>query len=143
MANQTYKSGCACGAVQLEITGEPAVQAYCHCVSCRSWLSAPIHAAALWPAQNVKVVKGADNLGVYKKTEASHRQFCKTCGAGVLVGHPGMGMTDVPAGTVVGLTFTPTVHVNYGEKVMTVRDGLPKFKDFPKEFGGSGEMLPE
>ena len=48
-----------------------------------------------------------------------------------------------PAGNVAGLTYTPTVHLNCGEKVMTVRDGLPKFKDFPKEFGGSGTMLPE
>jgi len=24
-----------------------------------------------------------------------------------------------------------------------VRDGLPKFKDFPKEFGGSGDTLAE
>jgi len=54
-----------------------------------------------------------------------------------------MGMTDVPAGSVKGLKYTPTVHVHYGEKVMSVRDGLPKFKDFPKEFGGSGEMLAE
>jgi hypothetical protein len=143
MANQTYKSGCACGAVQLEITGEPAVQAYCHCESCRSWFAAPVNAAALWPVQSVKVVKGADNLGLYKKTEASHRQFCRTCGAAVMVGHPGLGLTDVPSGSVVGLKYQPTVHVNYGEKVMTVRDGLPKFKDFPKEFGGSGDMLPE
>ena len=143
MANQTYKSGCVCGAVQLEISGEPAVQAYCHCNSCRSWLGAPIHAATLWPAQNVKIVKGADNLGLYKKTEASHRQFCKSCGAPVLIGHPAMGLTDLPAGSVAGLSYKPTVHVNYGEKVMSVRDGLPKFKDFPKEFGGSGETLPE
>ena len=36
------------------------------------------------------------------------------------------------------------LHVeNYGEKVMAVRDGLPKFKDFPKEFGGSGDTVPE
>ena len=139
----TREGGCACGAVQLEITGEPAVQAYCHCESCRSWFAAPVNAAALWPMQNVKIVKGADNLGLYKKTEASHRQFCRTCGAAVMVGHPGLGMTDVPSGSVVGLNYQPTVHVNYGEKVMTVRDGLPKFKDFPKEFGGSGEMLPE
>ena len=27
--------------------------------------------------------------------------------------------------------------------VMAVRDGLPKFKDFPKEFGGSGDTVPE
>jgi hypothetical protein len=24
-----------------------------------------------------------------------------------------------------------------------MRDGLPKLKDFPKEFGGSGEVVPE
>ena len=139
----TYQAGCMCGAVQLEITGEPAVQAFCHCSSCRGWLSAPIHAAALWPATSVKVTKGADNLGLYKKTENSHRKFCRSCGAAVLVDHPGMGMVDVPAGSVAGLSYKPAVHVHYGEKVMAVKDGLPKFKDFPKEFGGSGEMLAE
>jgi hypothetical protein len=143
MANQSYTSGCVCGAVKLELTGEPPVQAYCHCESCRTWLGAPIHAATLWPTPNVKITKGADNLGMWKRTEASHRQFCKSCGAPVLIGHPAMGLTDVPAGTIAGFTYKPTVHVNYGEKVMSVRDGLPKFKDFPKEFGGSGETLPE
>ena len=97
----------------------------------------------VWPATGVKITKGADNLGLYKKTESSHRKFCKTCGAAVLVDHPGMGMVDVPAGSVAGLSYKPAVHVHYGEKVMAVKDGLPKFKDFPKEFGGSGEMLAE
>lgn len=143
MSSRTYEAGCPCGAVRLEITGEPAVQAYCHCNSCRSWLSAPIHAAALWPSTSVKVVRGAGDLGLYKRTEASHRQFCKSCGAAVLVAHPGMGMTDVPAGSVQGLRYAPALHVHYGEKVLAVRDGLPKFRDFPKDFGGSGETLPE
>ena len=113
------------------------------CNDCRAWLGAPVHAAALWPSSSVRVVKGADNLGLYKRTENSHRQFCKSCGAPVLVGHPGMGMTDIPASTVAGLAYQPTVHVHYASKVLAVRDGLPKFKDFPKEFGGSGEVLPE
>jgi hypothetical protein len=139
----TRKSTCFCGAVEVELTGEPQVQAYCHCASCRGFLSAPIHAATLWPSPNVKVVKGADKLGLIKKTEASHRQFCKSCGAAVLVAHPAIGMTDVPAGTIAGLAFKPTLHVHYGEKVLQVRDGLPKFKDFPKDFGGSGDTLPE
>ena len=52
-------------------------------------------------------------------------------------------MTDVPAGSIAGLAYKPTLHVHYGEKVLAVRDGLPKFKDFPKEFGGSGDTLPE
>ena len=103
MANPTRSSGCFCGAVQVEISGDPAVQAYCHCSSCRGWLGAPIHAATLWPTPSVRVVKGADKLGLFKKTEASHRQFCTTCGSPVLVRHPGIGMTDVPAGSIAGL----------------------------------------
>jgi hypothetical protein len=35
------------------------------------------------------------------------------------------------------------VHVNYGETVLRMKDGLPKMKDFPAELGGSGETLPE
>ena len=139
----TRKSSCSCGAVQVELEGDPNVQVYCHCSSCRGWLGAPIHAATLWPAASVKVTKGKDKLGMWKRTEASHRQFCTSCGTPVLVGHPAIGMVDVPVGTIQGFPFKPTLHVHYGEKVLAVRDGLPKFKDFPKEFGGSGATLPE
>ena len=132
-----------CGAVQLELSGEPAVQAFCHCASCRGWLGAPIHAASLWPTASVKIVKGADKLGLYKRTEASHRKFCTQCGTPVLVEHPAIGMIDVPAGRIDGLAYKPGLHVHYGEKVLAVKDGLPKFKDFPKDFGGSGATLPE
>lgn len=143
MADTVRKSGCMCGAVQLELTGEPPVMAYCHCESCRGWLAAPLHAATLWPAASVKVVSGADKLGTYKRTDASHRKFCTRCGTAVMIDHPSLGMVDVPAGRVAGLVFKPAVHVHYAEKVLQVKDGLPKFRDFPKDFGGSGEMLPE
>jgi hypothetical protein len=80
---------------------------------------------------------------MYKRTENSHRQFCRSCGAAVLIKHPPLGLTDLPSAVVQGFAFQPAVHVNYGEKVLSVRDGLPKFKDFPKDFGGSGDTLPE
>ena len=143
MADEKKSSQCMCGNVRVEIIGEPAVMAYCHCSSCRGWLGAPVHAAALWPTDKVNVLSGEDRLGVYKKTDASHRKFCRDCGTPVLVRHPAMGMTDVPAGGVRGLAYEPGVHVHYQEKVLSVKDGLPKFKDFPKEFGGSGDTLPE
>jgi hypothetical protein len=143
MAEKKLESRCMCGQVEVEMTGEPAVMAYCHCSSCRGWLGAPIHAATLWPAANVRVVKGEDRLGLYKRTEASHRRFCTGCGTPVLVQHPAIAMIDVPAGGIQGLAFAPTLHVHYGEKVLAVKDGLPKFKDFPKDFGGSDELLPE
>ena len=143
MSEKTRTSRCFCGAVEVDLDGEPAVMAYCHCTSCRGWLGAPLHAATLWPTPKVRVRKGAGKLAMYKKTEASHRHFCSVCGAPVLIGHPALKLTDVPAGSIEGLAYRPTLHVNYGEKVLAVRDGLPKFKDFPKEFGGSGETLPE
>jgi hypothetical protein len=60
-----------------------------------------------------------------------------------MVGHPAIGMIDVFSVVLPQLEFKPTMHVHYGEKVLAMRDGLPKFKDFPKPFGGSGETLPE
>jgi hypothetical protein len=142
MANPPSQRGaCICKSTEIEVTGAPAVMAFCHCESCRTWLSAPVHGATLWPSANVKLVRG--DLGTFKKTEASHRQFCRQCGGRVMVLHPAIGMTDVPSVVLPRLPFRPTMHVHYGEKVVAIRDGLPKYKDFPKEFGGSGDVLPE
>ena len=52
-------------------------------------------------------------------------------------------MVDVFAATLPTFKFAPAVHVNYSETVLPMKDGLPKLKDFPKEFGGSGETVPE
>jgi hypothetical protein len=52
-------------------------------------------------------------------------------------------LVDVFAATIPTLTFTPSVHVNYAETVLPMRDGLPKLKDYPAEFGGSGEAIAE
>ena len=57
-----------------------------------------------------------------------------------MANHPTIGLVDVFAATIPTLTFTPGVHVNYAETVLPMRDGLPKLKDFPAEFGGSGRQ---
>lgn len=88
------------------------------------------------------MTKGEERLQVYKRTEASHRHFCTGCGAPVLIRHPDLGMTDVPAGSIQGFDFSPTVHVNYAERVMAVKDGLPKFAGMPS-MDGQGEQIPE
>jgi len=41
------------------------------------------------------------------------------------------------------LPFRAELHVNYQEAVLQMRDGLPKLQDYPKEMGGSGQMVPE
>jgi len=42
-----------------------------------------------------------------------------------MTGHPGMGFTDVYAAAIPGFAFTPSVHLNYAEAVLRIRDGLP------------------
>ena len=60
-----------------------------------------------------------------------------------MANHPPFGLVDVFYATIPTLDFKPAVHVNYQETVLLMKDGLAKFKGFPKEFGGSGELVAE
>lgn len=140
---KSYTGTCFCGDVEVKVTGEPVAMGYCHCESCRHWSAGPVNAFTLWKPEDVEVVRGAENLGTYNKTPQSFRKWCKTCGGHVLTEHPGLGLTDVYAAIIPDLPFQAGVHVNYQENVLPIRDGVTKLKDFPKEFGGSGQELPE
>ncbi len=142
MSNARTSGRCFCGGVRIEVKGEPVVSAYCHCQDCRGWLAAPIHAATLWKTGDVRVVEGAELLATYKKTERSLRQFCTRCGGGVMTKHPAMDMVDVMSVLIPEHPFRPTMHVNYESKVLSIRDGLPKYKGFPRP-DGSGDTLPD
>jgi hypothetical protein len=137
----THKGECFCGAVQIEVTGEPQAMGYCHCRSCRSWSGGPVNAFSLWNPDAVKVTAGAEHIATYSKTPLSERKFCRKCGGHVMANHPPLKMVDVYAATIPTLNFQPGVHVNYGETVLPMNDALTKFKDFPSEFGGSGETV--
>jgi hypothetical protein len=134
---------CFCGTVEIEVTGAPEAMGYCHCASCRSWSAGPVNAFTLWKPENVKVTRGAESIGHFKKTAMSDRQFCKQCGGHLMSDHPPLGLIDVYAATIPTVDFAPGVHVNYSETVLRMKDGLPKLKDFPSEFGGSGEAITE
>jgi len=142
-SEQTYKGGCFCGAVELTVSGDPALMGYCHCDSCRHWSAGPVNAFSLWKPEAVRVTKGEDKIGAYNKTPRSFRKWCKSCGGHLFTEHPVMGLTDVYAATIPDLPFKPAVHVNYQETVLHMKDGLPKFRDLPGEAGGSGELMPE
>jgi hypothetical protein len=140
---KTYTGSCFCGAVQFTVSGEPAGMGYCHCSSCRHWSAGPVNAFTLWPPQSLRITRGADNIGTYHKTEQSYRKWCKTCGGHIMTEHPGLELTDLYAAVIPDLPFKPGLHVNYSETVLHMKDGLPKLKDFPKQFGGSGIELSE
>jgi hypothetical protein len=134
---------CFCGAVEIEVAGAPLEMGYCHCSSCRSYSGAPVSAFILWKAQDVIVTRGTALVGAFNKTGMSERRYCRTCGGHIMTHHPELGLTDVRPPVIPGIRFEPTVHLNYAEAVLPLRDGLPKLKDFPAAAGGSGECVPE
>lgn len=138
-----HRGRCFCGAVEVEVAGQPEVMGYCHCASCRSWSAAPVNAFTLWRSDAVKVVAGEEHVATFSKTPFSERQYCRKCGGHLMNRHPSIGLIDVYAATIPSLRFVPSVHVNYVETVLPMRDGLPKLQDFPKAFGGTGELVDE
>jgi hypothetical protein len=139
----TLSGTCFCGAVEIRVEGQPVAMGFCHCRSCRSWSGGPVNAFTLWPPEAIEVTRGEENVATFAKTAMSERQYCRACGGHLMTRHPPLGMVDVFAATVPELPFVPGVHVNYGEAVLLMFDGLPKYRDFPQEFGGSGEMMAE
>ena len=62
---------------------------------------------------------------------------------GRVVHHAPLELIDVFASTLPSLSFGPRPARQLCRDSTSMRDGLPKFKDFPAEIGGSGEQMPE
>ena len=143
MSDEKIEGSCFCGAVQLELKGEPTAMLYCHCKDCQVWSAGPINSASLWNPDLLEVTKGQEYIETYNKTEHSYRKFCKKCGGHLMNEHPGLKLIDIFAVILNGFSYKPTIHINYESKTVSVKDGLPKFSDMPEEFGGSGATIPE
>jgi hypothetical protein len=138
-----HTGACYCGAVEIETTGDPIDMGFCHCDGCRKYSGAPIAAFTLWKPEQVKITKGENLLSKFKSSDMSERRFCAKCGAHVMVDHPTLGLVDIRAGLPEEVAFKPSVHLNYEDTILHVRDGLPKLKDFPEAIGGSGQTIAE
>ncbi|KAI9016837.1 Mss4-like protein [Hyaloraphidium curvatum] len=140
-----HQGDCFCGSVKLRVTGEPSAMGFCHCRSCRHWAGGPLNMFTIWPATGLEITAGADLIGTFRSNPDSFsaRKFCTKCGGHLYNDHG--AVVDVFASTIPSLEFKAGMHVHYQETVMpegTFKgDGLPKFKDFPKDFGGSGDLM--
>lgn len=141
--SDTHAGACFCGAVTIEASSAPLEMGYCHCQSCRAYSGAPVSAYILWRSENVRITQGEALLGRFNKSGMSERTFCTKCGGHLITRHPELGLTDVRPAVLPSVAFKPSVHLNYAETVLRMRDGLAKLRDFPAAAGGSGETLPE
>ena len=132
MSNE-YQVSCDCGAVELVMTGEPRVHAFCHCEDCRALLDVPYHSVLAWDAEKVKISSGEEKAVEYKyPTLEMTRVFCKECGETVyntnamgwrLVSQLLMRKChndELPAG------LESNAHFFYDRRIVDIDDQLPK-----------------
>jgi hypothetical protein len=68
-----YNGGCLCGAIRIEIIGEPIRVGICHCLDCRKRQGAIFHSFAIFPRETATIT------GETRAYESKH--FCPTCGS--------------------------------------------------------------
>ena len=151
MTQSACEGHCFCGAIRLEVRGEPLFSCYCHCQDCRDWSNAPVTSAIIWPYDAVTITQGKEHLALFSRIPETPRAWCARCG-----GHIGSFREQYEPSHVTVLPhmltrfpFTPTAHIFCSEAVISINDNLPRYRDLPTTFklprtmvSGSGELMP-
>ena len=86
--------GCKCGAVRLEIHGDPKRVGLCHCVTCRRETGSPFMAFGVWDRSQISIVGGTRSW----IDTTDHRHYCPTCGSRLFATHDGDDEMEVRLG---------------------------------------------
>lgn len=129
---------CRCGAVQLELTGEPIVQFYCHCDDCQAMHGSAYVPESVYPAASVKVLRGNPSSWQLKRNP---RVFCSTCGTRLFIEVRALEVRGVNGYLLPEGLFRPAFHMQCQFAVRPVKDDLPHYKSRPARFGGSDETV--
>lgn len=80
----TRKASCCCGACSVEVEGEPALNAVCHCTNCKRRTGSALGWSAYFADDRVLDRNG--DFRVYEVTGANpqRRWFCTLCGSTLL-----------------------------------------------------------
>ena len=131
---------CYCGQVKIAVSGQPGMQGLCHCASCRAWQGAPFIAFTGYPSEAVTIT--GQTVQSHHRSE-SGRTSCASCGGVVANIKPAWDVTVIYPTLMRDMPFEPAVHLHYGERLLDMADGLPKFVNAPERIGGTGEMAAE
>ncbi len=129
---------CLCGAVRVELTGEPIAQFFCHCDDCQAVHGAAYLPVAMYPADAIKVTSGTPRAW---KLRATPRVTCPECGTRIFAEVPQINVRGVSASLLPKGRFQPAFHMQCQFAVRPLHDDLPHFKAFPARFGGADETV--
>ncbi|KAK3346377.1 Mss4-like protein [Lasiosphaeria hispida] len=135
-----WRGKCHCGAVEYQLSRDkPLASKYCHCTTCQRLHGAPFQWAAIFHKTDINFIKGHHDLGWYDSANKSTTHhlpckvqcaFCRTPimdeGRNMILLFPTLieGI-DTPKGREA---FAAQNHMFYPQRVVDIKDGLPKFK---------------
>jgi hypothetical protein len=136
-SNSSTRIQCSCGAVEIQLSGRPLLQYFCHCDDCQA-VHGKAYACALYPASAVSVA-GAETETFTLKS--SPRTRCTGCGTYLFAEVPGQPVRGVNAELLPEGMFSPEFHIQCRYAKAPVVDDLPHFKGTPARFNGSDELM--
>jgi len=126
--------GCRCGAIVLQIDGEPLSQVYCHCADCQAAHGAAYALNVIHPADAVRIVLGEPAATAVRSTP---RIGCPACRTHLFTEVASAGLRSINAYILPRETFRPQCHIHCADAVLPVVDDLPHYLGLPAAFGGS------
>ncbi|KAK7045298.1 Mss4-like protein [Favolaschia claudopus] len=143
-----YTANCHCGRVKYQLSRrEPLGSKLCHCMTCQTQHGAPFQWAAIFHKTDINFTRGHDGLEWYDPSTNTleHNLPCKVrcshCHSPIM--DEGRKMILIFPSLVQFETeddkakFRPRCHIFYGQRVMDIRDGLPKWSGM----GGESELI--
>lgn len=122
-----YEGRCHCGEVKVLCYDDARAVSYCHCSICRRLSGAPFSCQALFAAAEVQLsMEPGANLTSLQTSKGVERTRCASCLApvrGLLLGGK---VAAVPLALLCSWR-RPMHHLYYANRVMDLRDGLPKY----------------
>jgi hypothetical protein len=151
-----FQGHCDCSRVCFEVFGAPLFTQYCHCTRCRALAQNaqnPLDAlgysfTAAYFTKDFSITAGEPTLTMIDRPY-SHLYLCSQCRT-VIYGIS----NDLSQQEAVGINannfhlsaplppeFRPARHIWYENRIVDVDDALPKYKDTPKDQGGSSLLM--
>ena len=133
------QGSCLCGAVRLELAGEPYRVGICHCLDCRKKTGGIFATWAIYPAVAVEV---AGETGVHELRDGYARHVCATCASPLYEIQAGTDEVEVHVGVLdEPSALTPTY------ELWTVRredwlPPLPLARHYTRNRDGTGRSEP-
>ncbi|KAJ3207804.1 hypothetical protein HDU83_002135 [Entophlyctis luteolus] len=141
-AEPVVRGTCMCGETTVALKSFPESDpSFCHCNSCRKWSGAPFLLYVSTPTSSIEIAGPVNEKKTYSGAWDTYRGRCGSCGTPLYarLGNPSESMYLVMTlfadehGKFPDGFRKPASHNWYSSRVMDVKDGLKKLKEYDEE----------